>query len=205
MEFWFTVVKQDPAPVVIKWPGSSLHLCTEDSLNSMFAFKVGKETHLELEIAHHRTHLDVIISGSPLWVSAHLGACCCDWEPKAVRARHSPSCLGLEPWIGGRSRQTGYSRKPQTYVCWWALPERAAIQTMQTLVESLQNIRARRGRKRSDSLPLETWQAARQNFEASPATCLSQAVNSFASESHTYAGFHCLYSPRVEHLSSCSA
>lgn len=32
--------------------------------------------------------------------------------------------------------------------------------------------RAYRGRKHSDSLPLETWQAAKQNFEASPANKL---------------------------------
>lgn len=40
---------------------------------------------------------------------------------------------------------------------------------MQTLVESLQNVRAHRGRTRLDLLPLEIWQAARQKLEASPA------------------------------------
>lgn len=109
-------------------------------------------------------------------LSAHLGAWCYHWVPEDPVACQSPSCLGLGLQIWGRARQIGYSPEPWTYFCWWALPGRAVIQTTQTLVESLQNIRAQRGRKRSDSLPLETWQAARQNFEASPANKLHASL-----------------------------
>lgn len=89
-------------------------------------------------------------------------------------ASQSSSCLRLGLWIWDRDRQVGYSGELWTYFA-RVLTGRAVIQTMQTLVESLQNVRAQRGRKCSDSFPLETWQAARQNFGTSPANKLHAA------------------------------
>lgn len=85
------------------------------------------------------------------------------------------------------------------------LTGRAVIQTTQTLVESLQNVRAQRGRKCSDSLPLETWQAARQNFGTSPANKLHASFRQLTpwllNPTHNTV-FPYLYSSRMECLSS---
>lgn len=94
-----------------------------------------------------------------------MGAC----RSQRIAASFLPG-FGVQVW--GRGRQIGRSTKPWTHFSQWALPGKGVVQTTQTSEESLQNVRAHRGRTRSDLLPLETWQAARQKFEASPANKL---------------------------------
>lgn len=88
--------------------------------------------------------------------------------------------LGCSLWVGIDLLATLQSPGP-------ALPGGPCLGVLstQTLVASLQNLRTQRGRKCSDSLSLETCQAAR-HFEAIPADKLhtSQFINSLTSETH---------------------
>lgn len=101
MEFCFTVVKQG-----LDISGHKIDLRFHKFIYLGFlkfhvASKIGKETHLEFEIAR----FGAVISGSPLWCSKHtwgsvavIGSL---WAPVGCQ---SSSFLGLGLWFPGRGR-----------------------------------------------------------------------------------------------------
>lgn len=104
----------------------------------------------------------------PVGFSAHVGACWCDWEPEDAQYISISFLPGIWSTDLGRG-QTDWLQQRALDPLFQVSPawERCHSDHADLSGESAES-RAYRGRKHSDCLPLETWQAARQNFEVSP-------------------------------------
>lgn len=168
--------------MVIKLPWSSINLFPQDSRNSVLHLRLAKRLIQCLSSSQENPFWYGNFKVSPVGFSAHVGVCWCDWEPGdpmgAYRSQHISVSFLLGIWSTDLGQeQKDWLQQRALYPLFWVSPawERCHSDHTDFSGEPTES-RAYRDRKHSDSLPLETWQAARQNFEAGPANKLHASL-----------------------------